>query len=111
MTELSTESLKAFTERQPEAWSAWLASYQQRLGIEVASEPIRLQQMRSVNPRYILRNYMAEEAIREATQGDYRLVNQLLPILRHPTEDHDTLRHYQQAPPDWAAAICLTCSS
>ena len=108
---VTTTNLSEFTESANQQWSNWLEKYRQRLLLEKASDPIRQQQLRSVNPRYLLRNYMAEEAIREATQGDYRLVNQLLPILRHPTEAHDHLQHYQHAPPDWARSICLTCSS
>lgn len=110
-TELNVENLTEFTQQSTPQWSAWLADYRQRVALETASVPIRRQQMRSVNPRYLLRNYMAEEAIREATQGDYRLVNQLLPVLRHPCEQHENMLDYQQSPPDWAAAICLTCSS
>lgn len=109
--QLSIENLTEFTQSSEQHWDVWLKTYQQRIALEMASEPIRQQQLRSVNPRYLLRNYMAEEAIREATQGDYRLVNQLLPVLRHPTEAHPHLQRYQEAPPDWARAICLTCSS
>jgi len=93
------------------ALTGWLGQYQQRLEHEAASTPIRQAQMRSVNPRYILRNYMAEEVIREAHQGDYRPLNALLPILRHPGDQHPTHSQYADAPPDWAAAIHLTCSS
>ncbi len=110
--ELKAEQLQAFTQPDTAAWAQWFKAYQQRVMQEHASEPIRHQQMRSVNPYYLLRNYMAEEAIREATQGDYRLVNQLLPILRHPCERHDAkAQRFLASPPDWAAAICLTCSS
>lgn len=109
--QLSAQNLAEFTHASEQSWMAWLDQYKQRITREMASEPIRKQQLRSVNPRYILRNYMAEEAIREATQGDYRLVNQLLPVLRHPAETHSHLQRYQAAPPDWARSICLTCSS
>ncbi len=106
-----SQSLDQHTQKEPVAWQQWLNDYQQRITLEASSPPMRKQQMRAVNPRFILRNYMAEEAIREATQGDYRLVNQLLSVLRNPHEQHTELNHYQDAPPDWAAAICLTCSS
>jgi uncharacterized protein YdiU (UPF0061 family) len=96
---------------QPEAVVAWLRRYQLRLEQEAASTPIRQAQMRSVNPRFILRNYMAEEVIREAHQGDYRPLNALLPVLRHPGDQHDRFSGYAEAPPEWAEAIHLTCSS
>jgi len=89
----------------------WLDQYDQRLQAEAASFPIRRQQMRSVNPKYTLRNYMAEEAIREAHVGNYVPVNQLLGLLRHPGDEHPDMQRYADTPPDWAGAICLTCSS
>ncbi|WP_268746584.1 protein adenylyltransferase SelO family protein [Nitrincola sp. A-D6] len=109
--QLNAEKLQAFTHTDTPAWSQWFQAYQQRVQLEPASGPIRHQQMRSVNPYYLLRNYMAEEAIREATQGDYRLVNQLLPILRHPCELHTQAERFLDSPPDWAGSICLSCSS
>ena len=95
----------------PQTLQHWLDRYQQRLALEVASAPIRQAQMRALNPRYILRNYMAEEVIREAHQGDYGPLNELLALLREPGRVHPTLDRYAAQPPDWAGAICLTCSS
>ncbi|WP_432695755.1 protein adenylyltransferase SelO [Marinobacterium sp. YM272] len=96
---------------EPSALADWVEAYRQRLAREVASAPIRQAQMKAVNPRYILRNYMAEEVIRAAHAGDYRPLNDLLPLLRDPGSIHPNLDHYAQQPPDWAGAICLTCSS
>ncbi|MBV1789530.1 YdiU family protein [Marinobacterium sp. D7] len=91
--------------------SEWLKTYWRRLALEVASPPIREAQMRAVNPRYILRNYMAEEVIREAHAGNYAPLNDLLPLLREPAKVDPKLDRYAGMPPDWAGAICLTCSS
>jgi len=95
----------------PEALTGWLDDYRARLEREVASAPIRRAQMRAVNPRYILRNYMAEEVIREAHAGDYTPLRDLLPLLRNPSRIDPALDRYAGAPPDWAGSICLTCSS
>lgn len=95
----------------PVELNAWLASYRQRLEREAASDPIRQAQMKAVNPRYILRNYMAEEVIREAHAGDYKPLNELVGLLRDPSTVHPELDRYHDEPPEWAAAICLTCSS
>ncbi|WP_136678463.1 protein adenylyltransferase SelO [Neptunomonas sp. XY-337] len=94
-----------------DAIEEWLTRYLARVALEAASQPIRKQQMRSVNPAYLLRNYMLEEAIREAHQGDYRPVNTLLGIIRKPFETQTGAERFGEAPPDWAASICLTCSS
>ncbi len=67
--------------------------------------------MQAVNPRIILRNYMAEEAIRAAHEGDFEPVNQLMALLRDPFTPGDEDERFSQAPPDWATGICLTCSS
>ncbi len=95
----------------PEPMSAWLEQYALRVQQEAASAPIRRQQMRSVNPRFVLRNYMAEEAIREAHQGDYRPLHDLLPLLRHPGDTHPGFERFAGPRPDWAESIYLTCSS
>lgn len=96
---------------QPDSVASWLQDYAARMQKEAASAPIRQQQMRSVNPRFILRNYMAEEVIREAHQGDYRPLQALLPLLRHPGDEHAELARYAGPRPDWAESIYLTCSS
>ncbi|MGH1461780.1 MAG: protein adenylyltransferase SelO [Neptuniibacter sp.] len=89
----------------------WLNNYDVRLKREAASQPIRTAQMNSVNPEYILRNYMAEEAIREAEKGDFLLINDLVSLLRKPNVSDEKYRHYAESPPAWAGSICLTCSS
>lgn len=108
--ELHTATLLSFCSR-PEPMAAWLRQYALRVQQEAASNPIRRQQMRSVNPRFILRNYMAEEVIREAHQGDYRPLHDLLPLLRHPGDPHPEFERYAGPRPAWAESIYLTCSS
>ena len=97
--------------RNPVQLTPWLLKYEARLKDEPASFPIRRAQMRSVNPEFILRNYMAEEAIQQATKGDFSLVNELLGLLRNPMEELENYEVYAEKPPEWAAGICLTCSS
>ncbi|MGB0224551.1 MAG: SELO family protein, partial [Marinobacterium sp.] len=71
----------------------------------------RLDYAKTLNPVYILRNYMCEEAIRDAHQGDYQRVNHLLAMVREPTKYYVPLADYADAPPKWAEGIFLTCSS
>ncbi len=91
--------------------SDWLKRFMERRASEAVSDPMCSVKSRAVNPLYILRNYMAEDAIRDAQEGDYRLVNQLLAMLRNPHEVYPALAEYAGTPPEWAASICLTCSS
>lgn len=95
----------------PVAATDWLVAYTQRAGQEAPSFPIRQQQMRGANPCYLLRSYMLEEAILEASNGDYRLVNTLLAVVRHPFEEKADYARYAGEPPEWAGGISLSCSS
>ena len=69
-------------------FAEWLERYALRIDQEAASFPIRRMQMRAVNPKFILRNYMAEEVIRAADEGNFKPVNELLTLLRHPFDEH-----------------------
>ena len=68
--------------------------------------------MKQVNPKYILRNYMVETAIRKASDDqDYSEIDVLLNLLQNPFEEHDDLAHYAGHPPEWAQQISVSCSS
>ena len=67
--------------------------------------------MRLANPRYVLRNWMAESAIRKARAHDFSEVAALRRCLRHPYDDQPEFAHYAQLPPDWARGLELSCSS
>jgi uncharacterized protein YdiU (UPF0061 family) len=54
---------------------------------------------------------MIEEAIREANDGDYRLVNTLQSVVRYPFDAKDEYTRYAGQPPEWAGGISLSCSS
>ncbi|MGB0733694.1 MAG: protein adenylyltransferase SelO [Pontibacterium sp.] len=92
---------------------AWFGLYEKYLEKQSASysAEVRQAKMQTTNPVYILRNYMAEEAIRDAHMGDYKKIAQILELVRQPYVRHEEDLGYDQAPPSWAAAINLTCSS
>ncbi len=106
----------------PTAWkndnefSHWLNQYIACIKKEEQDENQRLQSMQSVNPKYILRNYMLQEAIEKAEAGDYQLVNDLLRLMRKPftngplANDSHFIR-FAASPPSWARDIELSCSS
>ncbi|PCI61649.1 MAG: hypothetical protein COB34_00925 [Methylophilaceae bacterium] len=93
----------------------WLNSYAQRVQQSNLSAEQRLQKMQSHNPRYVLRNYMAQEAIDLAEKGDNTRLLALLELLKHPYTQQVGMEQFEKKRPDWARqkAGCsmLSCSS
>lgn len=96
---------------KPDAWQEWFRRYQARLAVEQRSQAEKKTQMDLINPKYILRNHLAEQAIKRAEQGDIGECEQLLAILRRPFDEQPDAEAYAQPAPDWARQICVSCSS
>ena len=93
------------------AFDAWLARYRQRLALEARSDDERAAAMNRVNPLYVLRNHLAEIAIRDARRGDFTEVARLLRVLQRPYDEQAGMEAYAALPPDWASTLRLSCSS
>ena len=93
------------------AFDAWAITYRQRLQSESLTDTQRQRHMNKVNPKYILRNYMAETAIQQAEQGDYSEVERLLTLLQQPFHEQVQYEAYAEHPPEWASSISVSCSS
>ena len=89
----------------------WSKSYLLRLEVQDLSDEERQQAMLQVNPAYVLRNYMAQEAIEAAENGDFSEVELLLTILKNPFITRPEAEKYAGLPPDWASEITVSCSS
>jgi serine/tyrosine/threonine adenylyltransferase len=94
------------------AFDAWAARYAERLRAEDSQDAERALRMKAVNPKYILRNHLAEQAIRQAQGGDFGEVQRLLKVLEHPFDEQpDAADAYAGFPPDWAQHLEVSCSS
>ncbi|MGR8981035.1 MAG: protein adenylyltransferase SelO [Gammaproteobacteria bacterium] len=95
--------------------SQWLRDYIGRLQQDATPNEKRRRRMNAVNPKYVLRNYLAQLAIDEAERGNFNEVNALLELLRHPYDEQPGKEDYAAKRPDWArdrpGCSMLSCSS
>ncbi|KAJ7337801.1 hypothetical protein OS493_007958 [Desmophyllum pertusum] len=96
-------------------WEDWVARYADRIQLngDVDIEKARKRRMQEVNPRYVLRNWMAQSAIQKAEKNDFSEVRQLLEILKLPFLKQEVAEDlgYSSQPPPWASKLHVSCSS
>ena len=94
-----------------EAFDAWALRYAERLRLEQSVESERATRMNAVNPKFVLRNHLAEEAIRRAQAGDFSEVQRLLKVLQRPFDEQAENAADAGLPPEWAQHLEVSCSS
>jgi uncharacterized protein YdiU (UPF0061 family) len=114
-TKLEESSYLPNLEKFKPQWTDFLANYAEILIAEAGEKNERTVAMNRVNPKYVLRNYMAQLAIDAADEGDYSVVDELFKLLLKPYDEQPESEKWFAKRPDWAKekAGCsmLSCSS
>lgn len=92
-------------------FDTWAADYRARVASETDSQEARRTRMHAVNPKYILRNYLAQQVIDAAEQGDYAPVRELHAVLSRPFDEQPGFERYAERPPEWGKHLEISCSS
>ena len=89
----------------------WFFDYQARLQSESSDDSLRQKEMNQVNPKYVLRNHLAQQAIEQAQNKDFSEATKLLNILSKPFDEQPEHESYALAPPPNLELIEVSCSS
>lgn len=94
-----------------QCFAVWFDQYQARLGRDGTVQTERAERMNGVNPKYILRNHLAQQAIAMAEQGDLSEADTLLMLLARPFDEQPEFEAYAEPAPAWACDLSISCSS
>ena len=94
-----------------EGFDQWSNIYRLQLQKNNSCDADRALSMQQENPKYILRNYLAQQAIEDAEKHNYETLESLLNVLQSPYDEHKEFEELAQLPPDWAQEIVISCSS
>ncbi len=96
-------------------WEKWFMEYHNRLKQESFTDTQRQTKMNAFNPKYVLRNYMAQLVIDEADKGNYELIEEIYQLLKKPYEEQVEKEKWFAKRPEWArhkvGCSMLSCSS
>jgi len=95
--------------RYHEPMNKWLDTYDER--IQYIDPTERRNQMLNVNPKYVLKNYMLQEAIDAAEKGDFSVVDDLFKLAKQPFEEHPEFERWAKPTPEAFKNQRLSCSS
>jgi serine/tyrosine/threonine adenylyltransferase len=96
---------------QRKKFDAWAERYRARLALENGSDAERTARMHRANPKFVLRNHLAQTAIERAQQGDFSETQRLLKVLERPFDEQPEHDADAGFPPTWATQLEVSCSS
>lgn len=94
-----------------EPMNEWLKEYKKSIENQKQDFKVMKELMKKTNPKYIIKNYMLQEAIEEADKNNFKLVNDLLNIAQNPFSEHKDFERYSKPTPSEHSNIMLSCSS
>jgi len=107
--------IENLNEEHKTKWQKWFVLYLKAVQKETDTDEVRKEKMNLVNPKYVLRNYMAQLAIDQADNGDYSLIHNFYSMLSKPYEDQPEFEKWYAKRPEWArhkvGCSMLSCSS
>ncbi|TXD84789.1 YdiU family protein [Subsaximicrobium wynnwilliamsii] len=108
-------SIDEVSDKIRQQWNAWFEAYAKRLKLERNTSEDRKEKMNQVNPKYVLRNYMAQLAIDDADKGNYETIDELFKLLKRPYDEQPEHQKWFAKRPEWArhkvGCSMLSCSS
>ena len=90
---------------------SWIKSYQERHNKESIPIAKKILLMNENNPKYVLRNYMAQEVIEAAESSDFSALETLIEVITSPYDELEQYEHFANRSPDWAKNLEISCSS
>jgi serine/tyrosine/threonine adenylyltransferase len=96
---------------QRDKFDAWAERYRARLALESSDDTERAARMHRTNPKFVLRNHLAQTAIERAQAGDFGETQRLLKVLERPFDEQPEHEADAGFPPDWASRLEVSCSS
>jgi uncharacterized protein YdiU (UPF0061 family) len=106
---------QAFAPAQLGRLAGWLRRYIARVRLDGEPAELRYQRMSRANPKYVLRNYMAQQAIEALEQGDASVMTRLMDVLQRPYDEQPEHEDLAGRRPEWArnkaGCSALSCSS
>ena len=89
----------------------WFEEYKKIIEVQKQDFELMREVIKKINPKYVIKNYMLQEAIEEAKNGDFKLVNDLLNIAQNPFDEHKDFERYSKPTPPEHSNLMLSCSS